>query len=148
MGFLDAASAGNGTFINNGGALSGASGGIIGFGDNTTAGNGTFTNYGGAASGAYGGETGFGGTATAGNATLIAYGGTNGGSGGEIFFSGNSTGGTARVEVFGNGSLDISDLKTPSLTVGSIEGSGNVFTRSQQPDCRKQHDLSTGSFPA
>ena len=33
----------------------------------------------------------------------------------------------ARVEVFGNGAMDISQLTVPSVTVGSIEGSGNIF---------------------
>ena len=46
---------------------------------------------------------------------------------GTIVFKGDSTGGTARVEVFGNGSLDITLHVTPSVTVGSIEGDGNVF---------------------
>ncbi len=38
-----------------------------------------------------------------------------------------STGGTARVEVFGNGNLDISQHDLPGVTTGSIEGSGLVF---------------------
>jgi uncharacterized protein YggT (Ycf19 family) len=37
-----------------------------------------------------------------------------------------STGGTARVEVFGNGYLDISN-RQPGVSIGSIEGSGNVY---------------------
>ena len=45
---------------------------------------------------------------------------------GAIFFNGASTGGTARVEVFDNGYLDIS-RRQPGVTIGSIEGSGNVF---------------------
>ena len=65
---------------------------------------------------------------TADSATLIANGGTGGGQGGTIFFEQGSTGGTCRVEVFGNGSLDISGLLTvPRLTIGSVEGNGNVF---------------------
>ena len=44
-----------------------------------------------------------------------------------IVFSSASTGGTARVEVFDNGNLDISRHDAPSLTTGSIEGSGAVF---------------------
>ncbi len=69
-------------------------------------------------------------TSTAGNATLIANGGTGGGLGGAIFFQDNSTGGTSRVEVFGNGNLDISFhklLQFPGVAIGSIEGDGNVF---------------------
>ena len=47
--------------------------------------------------------------------------------GGRILFFFNSSGGTARVEVFGNGSLDISPHDAPGLTIGSIEGDGKVF---------------------
>ncbi len=63
----------------------------------------------------------------AGNATLIANGGSNGGEGGFIQYRLGSTGGTARVEVFGNGTLDISQHDAPGVTTGSIEGSGLVF---------------------
>src|SRR5439155_22680605 len=52
---------------------------------------------------------------------------------GTILFEDDSTGGTARVEVFaGNpdipkGNLDISAHNAPGVTVGSIEGTGTVF---------------------
>jgi autotransporter-associated beta strand protein len=72
------------------------------------------------------GSINFSNSATAGNATLIANGGT-GGAGGLMQFSANSSGGTARVEVFSNGNLDISFHNAPGLTTGSIEGSGAVF---------------------
>jgi hypothetical protein len=52
-------------------------------------------------------------TSTAGSATLIANSGTNGGQGGRIIFENRSTGGTSRVELFGNGSLDISPHQAP-----------------------------------
>jgi autotransporter-associated beta strand protein len=65
-------------------------------------------------------------SSTAGSATLIANGGINGGQGGGIFFQANSTGGTSRIEVFGNGNLDISPHRR-GLTIGSIEGDGNAF---------------------
>ena len=45
---------------------------------------------------------------------------------GAIFFNDASTGGTARVEVFDNGYLEISGHQG-RMTIGSIEGSGNVF---------------------
>jgi autotransporter-associated beta strand protein len=65
---------------------------------------------------------------TAANSTLIANGGVNGGAGGAIQFQDNSLGGAARVEVFGNGSLDISSRDTfPVVTIGSLEGDGLVF---------------------
>jgi autotransporter-associated beta strand protein len=133
MEFEDAASAGNGIFHNAGGAASGERGGVVLFvtTNNTltpTAANGTFINDGGTGSGAPGGQTHFiGSTPTAGNATLIANGGTNGGEGGVIRFDGRSTGGTARVEVFGNGNLDISPHGHSGVKVGSIEGDGVVF---------------------
>jgi autotransporter-associated beta strand protein len=47
--------------------------------------------------------------------------------GGIIRFFDDSTGGTARVKVFGNGNLDISYHNAPGVTVGSIEGNGAVF---------------------
>jgi autotransporter-associated beta strand protein len=86
-------------------------------------------------SGAVGGETVFKNGSTADAATLIANGGINGGRGGGIFFEEESTGGTPRVEVFGNGFLDISGHLGPPaspsmpglVTVDSIEGEGNVF---------------------
>jgi autotransporter-associated beta strand protein len=77
--------------------------------------------------GAGGGFTEFDLSSTADSATLIANGGTNGGQGGQIVFTHNSTGSTSRVEVFGNGNLDISFHNAPSVTIGSLEGDGNVF---------------------
>jgi len=126
--FSDQATGGDATFINAGGAVSGGGGGSIIF-NSGTAGNATFTNNGGAVSGAFPGETLFN-PGDAGDATLIANGGLGGGAGGLIVFSsagGVSTGGTARVEVFGNGNLDISQQTTLGLTTGSIEGDGLVF---------------------
>ncbi len=126
--FLESSTAGNGTFTNN--ASAGGSGGEIDFGDTATADNGTFTNHGATVSGAGGGETTFSDSSTAGNATLIANRGSGGGVGGSILFLGKSHGGLARVEVFGNGNLDLSTLtlsNSPSVTIGSIEGDGLVF---------------------
>ena len=57
---------------------------------------------------------------------LVANGGLGGGDGGRIIWSGGD-GGTPRVEVFGNGFLDFSFHPIPSVTIGSIEGSGLVF---------------------
>jgi autotransporter-associated beta strand protein len=61
-------------------------------------------------------------TSTAGNATLIA---DSGGFSASILFFDDSTGGTARVEIFGN--LDISAHNAPGVAIGSIEGSGIAF---------------------
>ena len=138
--FFGTSSAANGTFTNNAAPTGGAEGGLTAFGldffnFSPSAGNGTFINNGATISGAVGGETVFKNGSTADAATLIANGGINGGRGGGIFFEEESTGGTPRVEVFGNGFLDISGHLGPPaspsmpglVTVGSIEGEGNVF---------------------
>jgi autotransporter-associated beta strand protein len=130
--FFNTSTAGNGTFTNDAATASGSGGGFTEFHDASTAGNGTLTNEGATASGAGGGFTYFYDTSTAGNATLIANGGIGGGQGGSILFEDASTGGTSRVEVFGNGILDISlhnaaTKKLPGVPIGSIEGDGNVF---------------------
>jgi autotransporter-associated beta strand protein len=118
--------AANGTFINNGATVGGAKGGQtqIFYGN---AANGTFTNNGSVVSGGGGGFTEFAGTSTAAFATLIANGGSNGGEGGTILFAGQSTAASAQIEVFGNGSLDISRHDGPGMTINSIAGDGNVF---------------------
>jgi len=130
--FYGTSTAGNGTFTNNGGTTDGSGGAQLQFLDTSTASNGTFINnggIGGGSEGGHGGQTRFYGPSTAANATLIA----NGSAGlyywnpGAILFSLDSTGGTARVEVFDNGNLDISGHNAPGVTVGSIEGTGNVF---------------------
>jgi autotransporter-associated beta strand protein len=123
--FSDEATAGNATFVNAGGTLSGTGGGFTVFQAGSTAGNATVTTNGATVSDAFKGENLFEGDA--GNATLIANGGSNGGEGGFIQYRLGSTGGTARVEVFGNGTLDISQHDLPGVTTGSIEGSGLVF---------------------
>jgi autotransporter-associated beta strand protein len=66
-------------------------------------------------------------SSTAGFATLIANSGSNGGAGGTILFAGQSNVGQSRIEIFGNGSLDISLHNAPGMTINSIEGDGNVF---------------------
>jgi autotransporter-associated beta strand protein len=131
--FFGTSTAANGTFINNAAPASGAEGGVTEFGLESfnfspSAGSGTFINNGATVSGAVGGETVFKDASTADAATLIANGGISGAGGGAIFFEGKSTGGTARIEVFGNGFLDISGhMGHAGLTIGSIEGDGNAF---------------------
>jgi autotransporter-associated beta strand protein len=130
--FFGTSTAANGIFINNAAPASGAEGGVTEFGLESfnfspSAGNGTFINNGATISGAVGGEMIFNNASTADAATLIANGGANGGEGGAILFEENSTGGTARVEVFGNGILDVSGHNSPGVTIGSIEGEGDVF---------------------
>jgi autotransporter-associated beta strand protein len=155
MVFDVAATAGNATFVIDGAISEHTSAGLVEFFNGSTAANGTFTVNGGSGDSANGGDltlfhasggtstmTANGGTAAnagggqlqfldntdAGNATLIANGGTNGGLPGTIFFSANSRGGKARVEVFGTGNVDLS-YRPPKvgLVVGSIEGDGVIF---------------------
>jgi hypothetical protein len=97
------------------------------FNDTSTAGYATITNQGGVGfdQASLGGATIFDGSSTANGAMVIANGGVNGAAGGRILFRGASMGGTARVKVFDNGHLDISGHQS-NLTVGSIEGSGNI----------------------
>ena len=65
------------------------------------------------------------GNSTAHAATIIANDGL--GEGGLIFFTDGARGGRSRVAVFGNGGLDISAHDPGNVTIGSIEGDGNVF---------------------
>jgi hypothetical protein len=123
--FTNISNAGNATFTNNSATVSGAFSGSTEFQDFSTAGNGTFINNGSSVSGALNtASTAFFGNSSAGAATLIANAGTLGAKGGSIQFFDNSTGGTSRIEVFGNGNLDISGHGVP---IGSIEGNGNIF---------------------
>jgi autotransporter-associated beta strand protein len=110
--------------------LSTATNGAAIFFDSASAGNGTFVTNGSTASDFDQGYTVFYSNSTAAAATLIANGGQNGGKGGIISFFHGSTGGTCRIEVFGNGSLDFTNHQnTSSMAVGSIEGDGMVFLR-------------------
>ncbi len=153
--FTISGSAGNSTIINKGGVVNGADGGLIYFNEQTTAatasitneagtvagasgglaqfvfnsattaGDATITCEGATVSGAGGGMTEFWDVTTAGNATLIANGGSNGGAGGSIQFIDKSKGGTARIELFGNGTLNLTAQQSV-LSTGSVEGDGIV----------------------
>jgi autotransporter-associated beta strand protein len=156
MQFRDTASADHGTFVIDGSDIMFGSGGSLIFADNSTAGNGSFTASGssfrggsgtgggvdfqggtagdgvfvangGTADRALGGEVLFAG-GTAGNATLIANPGTNGGEGGEIRFAFalHADHSNARIELFGNGTLDMTYTYFGEETIGSIEGDGVV----------------------
>ena len=125
--FLTNSSAENGSFTINGGEVTSGAGAIALLSTTSTAGNGTFNLAGGALSGATGGLLRFRDSATAANATLTAYGGSNGGKGARIFFENDSLGENAAVKVFGDAKLDISLHNAPSVSLGSIEGDGNVF---------------------
>ncbi len=112
------------TFINSGGTSFGAPGASISF-RRSNAGSSTIILNGGTVFGAHGARLSFRNSA-ANSATLIAYGGAGPNSGGSILFT-NSSGGTARVEVFGNGNIDFSRVFVANNTIGSVEGNGLVF---------------------
>jgi len=90
------------------------------------AGNATIINEGATVNGAGGGATFFYNQTRALNATLIANSGSGGGGGGLTQFWDNAAGDTARIELFGNGLLDLTHHRS-SMGVGSIEGDGLVF---------------------
>jgi len=103
------------------------SAGRIEFFDSSSAAHGTFINNGASCSDiGCGTSTEFFDTSTADNAILMANGASGDGLGGVISFQNDSLGGTARVKVFGNGSLDISSHNAPGVTIGSLEGDGVV----------------------
>jgi autotransporter-associated beta strand protein len=85
----------------------------------------TFISNGGVASNAGGGFTQFSGAFGTGDSVLIANGGTDGGIGGLLRLTESSVV-AGRVEVFGNGMLDISQNGGPGASVGSIEGDGVI----------------------
>ena len=108
--------------------------GIIQFTNSATAGDLTVfsTQVGLSCQTCISGEIDFFDSSTAGNATLTANEDDTGG--GLIKFLDNSTGGVARVEVFGNGTgdftngvLDVSSHAAPGVTIGSLEGDGLVL---------------------
>ncbi len=128
--------AGNGTFWNHPGESEGAAAGFTEFsvfgsgspGSNVpTADNATLINLGGYSDKATGGYTQFSGPTSAGNAILIAYGGTRGGYGGRVVFYDQASGGSASVELFGNGTLDIGN-HTQGVTIGALALTGGIIT--------------------
>jgi len=120
--FNDTSTAANASIDNFGsGPASTAESALTIFNDASTAGHATITNH---AAVDFAGETIFKGSSTADSATLIANEGNYGAC--AIIFDDASTGGTARVKVFGNGYLDITG-RQPGVSIGSIEGSGNVY---------------------
>ena len=119
--FNGTSTAGHAGITNGGASYYYGSGALTTFNGSSTADSATLVaNYGYDA----GGAIRFYGASSAGNAILMARGSE--GSGGAIRFYDVSTGGTARVEVFDPGYLNI-EYHQMGVTVGSIEGSGNVF---------------------
>jgi autotransporter-associated beta strand protein len=122
-------SADHGTFYLNAGQVAGAYGGQVDFENSATAEAATFYLEGAAVEAAFGGRIRFRDSPGAASSTLIASGGvgTEEGAGGGILFEDNSSGNYARVELLGNGFLDLRGHNTRGLTIGSLEGDGLVF---------------------
>jgi len=126
--------AANSTITNEGGTFAGAFGSQTDFSGGSTGGDALLIAEGGI-NGGTGGSVTFaikeGLAASAGNATIIANPGSNGGTGGLIQFGSTSDGGTARIQVFGDGSLDIAPTNALGVTIGSLEGDGLVLLGSK-----------------
>ncbi len=128
MFFYESSTAGSATFINQG-ASGSAGGGNTGFYDQSNAGDCLFSVNGGSGVstiGSNGGNLFFAEKSSAGNANIIVNPGSSSGDGGTLGFIGSASGGTARVELFGNGSCDISGHGKTSVPIGSLEGDGIV----------------------
>ena len=65
-------------------------------------------------------------SATLGDATYTEKAGLFGGPGAQLQLTGSASGGTARVQVFGNATFDLSAHDATGVSVGSIEGTGLV----------------------
>jgi autotransporter-associated beta strand protein len=144
--FSETSSAASGTFTNFGAGSVYGPGSFTSFAGFSSAGNGTFTCEAGGAMDVQGGGVSFTQGTTAANATLIANGGSNGARGGSILFYRGSSGGQARVKVFGNGTGDYTDgylQLFESVTIGSLEGTGSVFLN--RPMSRTSKRLTVGS---
>jgi autotransporter-associated beta strand protein len=130
--FHDSSTAHEARFILNGGRVSQGDGGSAEFYATSNAGHAILTAQGGQVSGASGGLIRFDNDATAADATLIANGSANGGAGGRILIQTNASGGTARVQVNGNATLEIGCHNPPGMGIGSLQGSGLVALGSNE----------------
>jgi len=117
--FFNESKAEEAMFINNGLQAGGAGAGITAFGGDSTADHATSINN--------GGSTLFFDKAGAGSSRLVANAASANAPAGYVVFVDYSTGGTARVEVSGEGRLEISTHGPPGVTIGSLEGDGAVF---------------------
>jgi fibronectin-binding autotransporter adhesin len=99
---------------------------FVGFGDTSDGGNATIIANGSSLSTGAGGDAFFGSDSDAGNATLIANGTQPDYAAGTITFADAASGGNSQVKLFGTGNLVIGYVNHPTLTVGSLEGDGNV----------------------
>jgi len=153
---------GNSTFIGNPASVAGAEGGWAEFDVGTAAGanfiaNGatvadaqagqiyvyggsgyaTFTGNGGSRSGAEGGLIDLFALPPSDQTIVIAKGGTNGGLGGTILLETDIVADLPQFQVFGNGTLDMTNVILQGITIGSLSGNGIVVLAG--------HGLSIGS---
>ncbi len=112
--FLENSNAGHGNFTLNSPTGGQTVGGVLIFSDTASAAHGIFTVHDRA-------EVIFGLASTADNATLIADGDDSG-----FVFQDDSSGGTARIELFNNADILVNFHDRPGLTIGSLEGTGFV----------------------
>ena len=124
--FTGRATAAFANIVNEGGSGSAPlSGSYMLFQADSRAGQATITMKAATNSAGGGGQVLFLDNSTADGATLVAEDGyASGAAGGAITFYSNSLGGTSRLELFGNGVLDLRFHNPASVTFGSIEGSG------------------------
>ncbi len=125
--FTEVASADHGRFTVAGAASTSESASYVLFIGASTAANARFTLNGGTTAGAAGSIMNFFDETTADNATITLSGGQNGGQGGSVFFFSKSDGGTASFKLSGNAQLDISKNALATVTIGSLQGSGQIF---------------------
>ena len=134
--------------INEGGTGNGAFGGSTQFRPASPTAADSLLIANGGIDGGGGGRVAFGefggGTATAANATLVANGETEQeGEGGQLIFDADTLGGTAHVQLFGNGFLDISLHNLLGLTIGSLTGNGPVFLGGNNLTIRSRNEATT-----
>jgi autotransporter-associated beta strand protein len=123
-------SGGTATIINKATTVQGGKGGYTLFGSSDSSQSPTIINNGSSFPGSdSAGKTLINGPgASAGIVTVIAHGGTNGGAGGGVVFEDKvANASAARVELDGNGYLDISLRIRPPVIIGSVEGYGKVY---------------------
>jgi autotransporter-associated beta strand protein len=123
MYFSETATADHSVVAVNGGEAMFSAGAMVALFDSSSASDGVFTMNGGPDPG----RIFFNDTSSAANAILIANNGSGSDLGGEIRFFDDSSGGIAHVRILGNGNADISAHNAPGLTIGSIEGDGDIF---------------------
>jgi len=128
--FLANSTAGNANFVVNPG-VGISTRAFVAFDETANGGNAIITANGSSLSTGGGGLAFFGGDSDAGNATVIANGTQPDYAAGTITFTDAASGGNAQIKLFGTGTLDITAVNHPALTIGSLEGDGDVTVGGQ-----------------